>query len=167
MWISMDIPQDKLNKTKELAEEFYKSIGEIHCPYLKDSVSFNVKGLDHIKFKMFGQARPSKDQYMRLRLLKLAPIILKQSHTLQEIFETNSFEKIRSNQKWNFKMLPVRYFAFVSIINNCRIKIIIKQVDNGKLFFWSIVPFWKMNRVKNCGLVETKKIFHDGDLETQ
>jgi len=40
-----------------------------------------------------------------------------------------------------------------------RVKIIVKQIDSGEKFFWSIIPFWGMND-------ETKsRIFHEGEPE--
>lgn len=97
--------------------------------------------------------------------------MIKQSHTLQEFFETKSFERIRSNKRWDKKMVIVKYYGFVSIINQSRVKIIVKEIEGGTRFFWSIVPFWKMNRSRQEGeeheKKDNKKIFHEGDLEIQ
>ena len=43
----MDLAMEKFNEVKLQAEDFYKKIGSIFCPYLKKSVSFSAKGLDH------------------------------------------------------------------------------------------------------------------------
>ncbi len=90
---------EKFKKAKESAQNFYKTIGQVYCPYLKEEVSFNAKGLDHIKLHGWNKARPLKEQYVRLRLLELAPKIIKESHTLQEIYETKSFERQRINSR--------------------------------------------------------------------
>jgi len=45
-----DIDLEKFDKAKKEAENLYKSIGEVYCPYFKEKISFNVKGLEHIKF---------------------------------------------------------------------------------------------------------------------
>ncbi len=60
----MEIPIEKFNKIKEEAEALYKSLEDIYCPYLQDSVAFNAKGLDHIKFKEWNRTRPVAEQYM-------------------------------------------------------------------------------------------------------
>lgn len=158
----MDIPQEKFDRVKKEAEEFYRKIGEVYCPYLKNKVSFNAKGLEHIKFKERGKARVVNDQYIRLKLLKLAPKIISASHTLQEYFETKKFENVNANSRWQYKVVEVVYYGFVAIINQARIKIIIKQIDGGNKFFWSLIPFWK-NDKRNS---ENKKILHAGDLES-
>ena len=87
----MEIDQEKFKSIKTKAEEFYKKIGEIHCPYFEENISFNAKGLDHIKFKSWNRARLVENQYLRLKFLYLAPKIVKKSHTLQEFRETKNF----------------------------------------------------------------------------
>lgn len=158
-----------MDEAKKIAEKFYVSIGEISCPYFNEKVSFNAKGLDHIKFKDFSKSRTKLDQYVRLRLIKLAPQVIARSHTLQDYYETRKFERRKINQRWEKQFVLVKYFGFVAIINDCRVKIIVKEIQGGKKFFWSIIPFWKMkatfNQSKNAH--ENKKILHDGDLETE
>ncbi len=159
---------EKFKRAKLDAEEFYKSIGEIYCPYLKEKISFNAKGLDHIKFGGWNKTRPLRDQYIRLRLLKLAPQIIRESHTLQEFFETTRLERRRINAKWQMSIEKTTYYGFVAIIRDCRIKIIIKSIEGGSKFFWSIIPFWKNRRYKvDENTVNNKKILHEGDLELQ
>lgn len=163
----MDIDIEKFKKIKEEAEKFYKEIGEVYCPYFQETVSFNAKGLDHIKFGEWNKARPIKQQYMRLKLLKLAPQVIKKSHTLQELHETKRFERQKINSRWENRMITVRYYGFVAITDNLRtkIKIILKEVEGGKKFFWSIIPFWKARKDEIDN--QYKKILHNGDLETQ
>lgn len=135
------------NKTKEEGEKFYKNIKNIYCPYLKAPVSFNAKGLSHIKMKKRNKSRSKCDQYLRLKFLKLTPYILKKSGTLQEF-----------NKKENIK-----YFGFVAIINNVRLKII-KQENYNNPYFWSIIPFWKKEKDEISQKI--KKVFHEGDLQS-
>ena len=64
-------------KTRDEAEKFYETIGSVYCPYFQEKIVFNVKGLKHLKFKSDRQARPYRDQYPRLKLLHLAPEVIK------------------------------------------------------------------------------------------
>ncbi len=160
--MSSDI--DKFNKAKTDAEKFYKNIGKVYCPYLKDNVSFNTKGLDHIKFSGWNKTRLLKDQYIRLRLLQLAPKIIRESHTLQEFFKTIRQERRKINGVWEINFTETTFYGFVAVINKCRVKIIVKEISGGKKYFWSIIPFWK-NRRYNDGM--NKKILHEGELESQ
>jgi len=118
----------KFEEMKQIAEKHYHTIGEIFCPFLKKKVSFNVKGLNHIKMKEWNKARAVSDQYMRLKLLKLAPIILQNSNTLQESVEKKSFERQKINSRWEKRALDVKYYGFVAIINGARIKVIVHEL---------------------------------------
>jgi hypothetical protein len=119
-----------------------------------------------LKFKGKNRARLVIDQYVRLKLLKLAPHIIEKSHTLQEFYETQKFEQQKINSRWENRLIKVTYYGFVAIVNQARIKIIIKQTEGGNKFFWSLIPFWKNNR-KNSGNnnLPNKKILHAGDME--
>jgi hypothetical protein len=160
----MDFTETDFDNVKTLAEGYYKTIGKINCPYLKDMVAFNAKGLDHIKFKEWDKARSIQDQYVRLRLLKIAPQILQQSHTMQEFFETNKLERQKINSRWESRMIKVKYFGFVAIVNGHRLKVIVKEIEGGNKFFWSLIPFWK---TKKDTTNANKKILHEGDLEVE
>ncbi len=152
----IEFTEQQFKEVKEKGEEFYKSLGEVVCPFLKEKVSFGAQGLEHLKFKRRGKARLEKDQYMRFKLLHLAPEILKSSHTLQGILETKKLERIRMNSRTDTVLKPVTYYEFIAVLNRNRVRVIVKQIDHGQKFFWSIVPFWGMN-------IETmRRILHEG-----
>lgn len=151
--------KEDFQKVKNEAEEFYKTIGEIHCPFLKEKIAFNIKGLKHLKFKSDRQARPKKDQYSRLKLIQLAPEVLKQSHTLQGIWQIKRFEVQKTNSRWEHIIKDVIYYEFIAVTNNVRIKVIIKEVLGGEKHFWSVIPFWGIDKATS------KRILHSGNLE--
>jgi hypothetical protein len=161
----MEIDKNIFGRIKKEAENNYRKIGSIYCPYLKDDVSFNNKGLDHIKLKEWDKARLLSDQYLRLKFLKLVPLIIKDSHTLQEYSEQRRLERQKINSRWEKRLVTVRYYGFVAIVKEIKIKVIVKEIEGGKPFFWSVIPFWK--REKDPLLRQTKKVFCDGDLENQ
>ena len=160
----MEIDPERFNFIKKEAENFYKGINEIYCPYFNEKVAFNAKGLDHIKFKEWNKTRLVEDQYLRLKFLHLAPEIINKSHTLQEFRESNNLERQKINSRWERRMITVKYYAFVAILNNIRLKIIIKEIDRGRKIFWSLCPHWRQKRNSDG---KNKKILHEGDLETQ
>jgi hypothetical protein len=162
--------QKMLEKVKNKAETTYKKTGSVFCPALNKNINFNTKGLDYIKFKDWNKTRLASEQYLRLKFLKKVPEILKKTTTMQEYKEQKTFERVKSNSKWNKKMVNVKFYGFVSITNldsngMIRIKIIVKEIEGGEPYFWSIIPFWKCK--KDPILKQTKKVFHDGDLNTQ
>ena len=46
---------EEFEKVKSNGESFYKSIGEIYCPYFKEKIAFNAQGLEHLKYKYRGK----------------------------------------------------------------------------------------------------------------
>lgn len=150
------VTEQQFREIKERGEAFYRSINEVYCPYLKEKVSFGAPGLEHLKFKRREKARLEQDQYMRFKLIHLAPEILKASHTLQGLFETKKFERVRVHSRTDTILKLVTYYEFIAVIKRNRVRIIVKQIENGQRFFWSIVPFWGMNE-------ETMtRLLHDG-----
>ena len=162
----MDERQIKFDQIKKSAEEQYRKINSNFCPFLNKNVNFNAKGLDHIKFKEWNKTRLISGQYLRLKFLKLAPLIIEKASTLQEFSETKVFERIKRNSCRERILIPVKYYGFVAIIKfKVKIKIIVKEIENGQPFFWSVIPFWKTK--KDSITEQTKKVFHEGDLEKQ
>jgi hypothetical protein len=113
--------------------------------------------------KAWNRTRPVSDQYLRLKFLKLVPAVLQAAGTLQEFHEKNSMERLKLTGKWKFKIVPVKYYGFVAIVNEIKIKVIIKEIAEVPPYFWSIIPFWKTRNDEITG--EIKKVFHEGDLE--
>ena len=147
----------EFTELKQKAEDAYKNLLYVKCPYLDREVAFNAKGLDHIKLKEWNKARSRSDQYVRLKLLHLAPEVLKKSHSVQGVESGNRFERVKVNSRWDTKMTHVTYFEFIAVIKKCRVRVIVKQIENTQPYFWSIIPYWKQN--KFC-----KKLF-DGNPE--
>jgi hypothetical protein len=120
---------------------------------------FNAKGLKHLKFKSDRQARPNKDQYARLKLLYFAVEVLKKSHTLQGIWNIKRFENQKTNSRWEHLLKNVCYYEFIAVLENVRIKVIIKEVLGGQKHFWSVIPFWGIDKENS------KRILHSGNPE--
>ena len=139
--------EEDFQKVKNESENFYKTIDNIYCPYFKEKIVFNSKGLKHLKFKSNRKARPRKDQYSRFKLIYLVPEVLKQSHTLQGIWETKRFEDQKINSRWEKILKDVIYYEFISVVNNVRIKVIVKEVIGGGKYFWSVIPFWGIDKI--------------------
>ncbi len=159
----MEFSIEKFNRVKRDAEEFYNTVGSVHCPYFGEDVYFNAKGLDHLIFKGYNRTRLIQDQFSRLRHLKLVPEILRNSKTLQGYYHTQRIERIRRNEKWEKVMRIVNYYEFISVMEShgskVRVKIVVKQIDGSEKHFLSIIPFWGTN--KSTG----ERILHSGNLE--
>ena len=155
----LEFTDKQFEEIKTKGENLYKSLIEVYCPYFQSKINFNAKGLEHLKFKKKNFARSRVDQYIRFKLLHLAPEILKLSKTVQGIFHTKNFEFMRSGARTEQKLLSVSYYEFIAVLKDVRVKIIVKQIEDSPKFFWSIIPFWKVN--KNT----MQRKIHSGNLE--
>jgi len=151
--------EQDFEKVRTDADTFYDSIGEAHCPYFGEKISFNAAGLKHLKLKSDKIARSHSEQYARLKLLVLAPQVLSLSRTVQGIWHTKHFERIRVHSRTDTILKPVCYYEFIAVLENVRVKVIVKQIDDGQKFFWSIIPYWKIDSVNN------RRALHSGDPE--
>jgi len=77
---------------------------------------------------------------------------------LQEFDERNIFVRQKINSRWEKRLKTVRYYVFIAFLKeyNFRLKIIIKEIEGGQPFFWSVYPSWKV--IKNINK-KNKKIF--------
>ena len=141
----MNIEKNNFEIEKNKAEMMYKNIGEVFCPYFKENIVFNSKGLEHLKFKKKNHARSRSDQYMRFKILKYASELIRQTRTIQGISEQKIFELNRSNQKNEYILVDAIFYEFIAVLDKIRIRVIIKQINNKPKFFWSVIPFWKNN----------------------
>ncbi len=151
--------EQDFERVRNDAETFYAVIGKVRCPYFGSDVAFNAKGLRHLKFKSDRQARSHKDQYSRLKLIRYAPEVLKLSKTLQGIWSVRRFEGQKTNSRWERVMKDVSYYEFIAVLDSVRVKVIVKEVAGGEKHFWSVIPFWGID--KNT----SRRILHSGDLE--
>lgn len=151
--------ENDFEQTRINAEKFYSSIEDVRCPYFGEKIAFNIAGFKHLRFKSDMVARPRSEQYARLKLLTLAPQVLLLSKTVQGIWETKSFERIRIHSRTDNILKPVIYYEFIAVLKNVRVKVIVKQIEDSQKFFWSIIPYWKID----C--INSRRILHSGDPE--
>ena len=152
--------EQDFEKVRTDAETFYATIGETHCPYFNEKISFNAPGLKHLKFKSDKVARSHTEQYARLKLLAFAPQVISLSRTVQGIWHTKHFERIRMHSRTDTVLKLVSYYEFIAVLENVRVKVIVKQVDDGEKFFWSIIPYWKIDSVNS------RRVLHSGNPES-
>lgn len=146
--------EKKLQKIRKNAQEFYVKQESVSCPYFKDKIEFTSEGFDHIRYKRARSGRSSDVQAMRYKILPLSVDVLSNSKTLQEYEEQRVFIDVKKNKKREKILKEVKFFGFIAIIKTWKVKVIIRQVGNGKKHFWSIILNWKTRKSK-----EGKKFF--------
>lgn len=121
----MFFPEQKqiINKYKK----YYKSIGSIKCSYFdNEEIIFNKIGFNHL-IRKGGEFRSFKDQMRRLVLLKYSVEIL-QGNYVEVEFRSN--KELKNAYFWCFK----------TRINGKYMKLIIRQIELGRKYFFDIFP---------------------------
>lgn len=160
----MEFSISRFSEIKQSARDFYFSIGSVYCPYFGEVVRFNSKGFDHFIFKEWNKTRITHDQFIRFRYIHLAPEVIREAKTLQGFLTTQKYERVKKHGVWIKALRTISYYEFISIIDLygtfVRVKVIIKQIDNGDKFFLSIIPYWGIN--KSTG----ERTLYEGNPET-
>ena len=153
--------ENDFESVRQEAENLYATIGSVLCPYFGgEKIAFNAKGIRHLKFKADEKARPREDQYPRLKLLYLAPRIVEKTRTVQGVWQTKQFEPLRTHGRWERVLKDVTFYEFLAVLDNVRVKVIVKQIAEGEKYFWSIIPAWKLDPATH------RRILHSGNLDT-
>lgn len=152
----LQFTDDEFGRVRQRAEEFYRGMGDVRCPYFQGSVAFNTEGFRHLLFKSWNRGRAQSDQFMRLKYLTRAPEILRLSRTVQGIQQTHEWTRRHRHGVWEKLMTPVTYFEFVAVIEDRRFKVVVKQLSGGEHIFWSLIPFWRQTE-------QGSRLMHNGD----
>ena len=152
---------NSLKSLRANAKAEYSSIGCVFCPYFQEEIVFNSEGFKHIRYRSKYKERHFKVQKIRYHLLGFAPKLLKTTSTLQEYELRVKKVKVKINKQKSYILKKVQYFGFIGIIEGCKVKVVVRQLGNGKKHFWSVIPNWKTRSTK-----DNKKTFqnHSGDL---
>ena len=155
----LEFTEEEFKQVRTNAEILYKTIDSVYCPFFGEQVNFNADGLEHLKFKAWNKPRKRNDQFMRLKLLRLAPEVIKNSKTLQGVWDTKKPVRRKRHGKWESLFTDVSYYEFIAVLEKKRMKVIVKQLAGGEKFFWTLIPYWRMDGFNN-------RVIHDGNPET-
>ncbi|GAB4026707.1 MAG: hypothetical protein Fur0011_2970 [Candidatus Microgenomates bacterium] len=126
-----------MSEWHEEAREEYKKIGEVACPaFPNEMVVFNAKGFSHLMYQGSSKekARPEKEARNRVELVGRAVKLLRMMPLPQE------------ESTYEFEGKKYRYWAFEAVVDDKRIKVVVRQCGNGKKHFWSVIPAWRKTR---------------------
>jgi hypothetical protein len=117
---------------------------EIRCPYFNESVVLNSDGLHHLRYSA-RRERNKREQILKLSLVPLAIEVIKHSGTVQEyrrIWQAVGKPSARDNLR---PAKEVEYWCLVAIAGKrmTKVRVILRRVGDGKLTFWSVMPYSK------------------------
>jgi hypothetical protein len=138
--------------------EFYKHIGKLNSPIFPEPVHFNSEAFNHLVYKNARSERDKSSQVLRFKLLPLAVKLINLSTTYQEYEETIWQVQIKRHKKKILVPKTVKYWGLIAILENRKIKVILRKMgDNGQLHFWSVIPGWVTNKIRDVRFYSTMK----------
>lgn len=141
-------------KLRESSGNFYKKIGMIRCPALNNEfVHFTSDGFNHLMYKGSRHERSKNDQITKFKLLPNAKNIIEISTTFQEYDESLVMVRKKKFKKVVEESATVKYWGFVAIINNFRVKVVVRQIGNGQKHFLSVIPAWKTQYYRDIKII--------------
>lgn len=155
MFIMIDI-ESYLN-VKDLAKEKYCKFSELFCPALNEKISFNSIGFNHIIYKKGGTERDRLSQIMRFKLLDRAYDLISLTTTYQEYEKSKAEFVIKKNKSKIKATKEIEYWGLIAILKHRKIKVILRKVGNGSIHFWSIIPGWTTNKMRDDKLIKNMK----------
>ena len=157
----MASPKYEAIKTQTLA--FYESQKPIFCPALNDHVLFTSIGFNHIMYKRHRAMRDQESQIMRFKMLPRAIRLIELTTTYQEFEKSEKLFEVKMQKKKVMQRKDVSYWGIIAIIDERKIKVVVRKIGNGKIHFWSIIPAWVTNIKRDQKYIITMKDNPDED----
>ena len=134
------IDTSNYEKIREDAQELYNNLVDVLCPALNTSVSFSSHGFNHLIYRKGRNERDRASQIMRFKLLVRAHELIALTTTFQEYEDSLKEFRIKRHKKKIETTKQVQYWGLIAIIDNRKIKVILRKIGNGNLHFWSVIP---------------------------
>lgn len=132
-----------MKKYTDPIKKIFDQHKEIDCPaFPHEKIHCNAKGINHLIYKGNRSRREESRILTNIWLLPRAMMVLKLMAFTQE--ETTYTKDGIAYQFWTFE----------AVVEERRIKVIVRQVGNGKKHFWSVIPAWRRDRY---GILNAKK----------
>jgi hypothetical protein len=140
---------DNHDKLKKQARDFFDKNKQIKCPaFPKEKINFNSKGINHLFYKGARSERNIKEIETRVFLLPRVKTLLEKMPIPQE-------------EDWyEMGSTKISFWAFEGVVEGRRIKVVVRQIGDGKKHFWSVIPFWRKTRF---GVKNSKKSLNKED----
>ncbi|MFA6405036.1 MAG: hypothetical protein WCW03_03490 [Candidatus Paceibacterota bacterium] len=134
--------------------ELYASFKKVYSPALAGDIHFTSEGFNHLIYERARKERDKRTQILRFDMLEKAKFILETSTTYQEYEEDMEYQRVNRHGKFIGMNVAVRYWGFVAIVNKFRVKVVVRQVGNGKMEFQSVIPAWFIKQYREIKLIQ-------------
>ncbi len=131
--------EDKYEKSKKKAKEFYSSIGSVICPGLNNElVSFSKYGFYHLLRKR-GVLRPRKEQLRRFALLHSAVEVIKNAKSYDSYNYETKEQFAEDHGLPVLKSSIAEFWSFSGIYSSKIVTVIVRKIGNGNMHFFSVM----------------------------
>jgi hypothetical protein len=151
------IDTSNYEKIREDAQKLYNDFIDVLCPALNTSVSFSSHGFNHLIYRKGRSERDRTSQIMRFKLLVRAYELIALTTTFQEYEDSLKEFRIKRYKKKIETTKQVQYWGLIAIIDNRKIKVILRKIGDGNLHFWSVIPAWVTNKSRDGKFITTMK----------
>lgn len=112
----------------------YDTVKNIYCPFLKEIVYFNNKGIYHATHNSDKSFRARGDSERRLSLLP---------HVYDCIKYCGAYEREpritpKNDPKNRYNKEIIEYELRHTINKNFKVVVVLKRIGNGRLYYWSV-----------------------------
>ena len=142
----MEIDESIFKEKQEKAKALYGAQNSIYCPYFGKHIVLNSDGFHYLQFSS-RRARDEKEQALKFRLLPLAFEVIRKAGTVQE-YRDCLIEVGKKSTHGETSMKRAQFWGFDALVGNDKIKIrtVIRQVGDGHIIFWSVMPLMKIKK---------------------
>lgn len=140
---------------RKAAQELYGSVGKLYCPALGGAIYFTSEGFNHLIYERARKERDKKTQILRFDMLERAKFILETSTTYQEYEESIEYQKVNRHGKFIGMNVVVRCWGLIAIVRKFRVKVVVRQVGNGKMEFQSVIPAWFVKQYREIKIIQS------------
>lgn len=117
----------------------YSTTKNIYCPFLKEVVYFNNKGLFHATHSGDKSFRPRSDAVRRLNLLPHIYDAIKYGSE----FESKPRVTPKNDSKNRYNAEIIEYELRYTLSKTMTVVVVLKRIGNGRLYYWSVYDIIK------------------------
>lgn len=140
---------NQYQEAKEKASQIFSKNLLVYCPYFNQEITLNSDGFHHLQFSD-RRERNKDEQLLKFNLLPLALKVIRKSGTIQEYRKGLCSIGKKSARDGLAIMKAIQYWGLVAIVGDSnpqiKIRVILRQVGDGKLVLWSVMPAMKLSR---------------------
>lgn len=150
-------------KIRKETESYYRNLPNKICPALVVPVLFSSHGFNHLIYRKGRTERDRASQIMRFKLFSRAYDLISMTTTFQEYESTTKEFTVKKYKRKVSVIKQVQYWGLIAIINDRKIKVILRKIGNGEVHFWSVIPAWVTNKTRDGKFIRTMKGDPDSD----